>query len=173
MPRLKLIQIRGGTASAWTTANPVLASREMGVETDTRKHKFGDGVTAWSSLSYAGGAGTNEVGFTDLGTGSGTLDLNFGGNYIMVFRGQTSFATAKNITLSFTSNALKFDFSFEISNVAATLTFPSGFMGDTSDTRWDSSLHRWTSDLAIGVFKVIGTFDGINWLLEFSKAPYA
>src|SRR5690242_11682272 len=55
MPRANLIQIRGGTASAWTTANPVLAAREMGVETDTRKFKFGDGTTAWSSLAYAGG----------------------------------------------------------------------------------------------------------------------
>lgn len=60
MPRVKLIQIRGGTASQWTTANPILAAREMGVETDTRKHKFGDGVTAWNSLAYppSGGGGS-------------------------------------------------------------------------------------------------------------------
>lgn len=48
------IQIRGGTAAQWTTANPVLMQREMGVETDTRRMKFGDGVTAWASLAYAG-----------------------------------------------------------------------------------------------------------------------
>jgi hypothetical protein len=48
------IQIRGGTAAQWTTANPVLMQREMGVETDTRRMKFGDGVTAWASLTYAG-----------------------------------------------------------------------------------------------------------------------
>lgn len=116
--------------------------------------------------------GVNEVGFTDLGTGSGTLDLNFGGQWIMFFRGQTSFSTAKNVTLSNTSNAYKFDFSFTIGSVAATLTFASGFIGDTSDPRWDSALHRWTSD-AIGKFRVTGTFDGIDWFLEFTKAPYA
>ena len=53
------IQLRRGTAAAWTSANPVLASGEAGVETDTSKLKFGDGTTAWASLDYvAGGGGT-------------------------------------------------------------------------------------------------------------------
>lgn len=51
-----IIQFRRGTAAAWTTANPILADGEMGFETDTRKQKIGDGVTAWSSLAYVGGA---------------------------------------------------------------------------------------------------------------------
>jgi len=46
------IQLRGGTAAAWTTANPVLAQREMGIETDTQFYKIGDGVTAWNALPY-------------------------------------------------------------------------------------------------------------------------
>lgn len=50
------IQTRRGTAATWTSTNPILALGEMGLETDTRKFKFGDGVTAWASLSYAGGA---------------------------------------------------------------------------------------------------------------------
>jgi hypothetical protein len=53
MARVNLIQLRGGTAAAWTSANPVLADKEPGVETDTRRFKFGDGVTAWNSLAYA------------------------------------------------------------------------------------------------------------------------
>lgn len=48
------IQLRRGTASEWTTANPTLAVGEMGVETDTDLFKIGDGSTAWSSLSYGG-----------------------------------------------------------------------------------------------------------------------
>jgi hypothetical protein len=116
--------------------------------------------------------GINEVGFTDLSTGSGTLDLNFGGQWIMFFRGQTSFSTAKSITLSNDSNGYKFDLSFTIGSVAATLTFPSGFISDTSYPGWDTALHKWTSD-AIGKFRVTGTFDGIDWFLEFTKAPYA
>jgi hypothetical protein len=46
------IQVRRGTASEWTSANPTLAAGEMGVETDTRKIKVGTGSTAWTSLSY-------------------------------------------------------------------------------------------------------------------------
>lgn len=47
-----IIQWRRGTAAAWTSANPVLASGELGLETDTFLAKAGDGVTAWNSLSY-------------------------------------------------------------------------------------------------------------------------
>lgn len=47
------IQIRNGTAAEWTAANPVLLLGEMGLESDTTKIKFGNGVTAWNSLSYA------------------------------------------------------------------------------------------------------------------------
>lgn len=46
------IQVRRGTSSDWSTVNPVLAAGEMGVETNTRKIKVGDGSTAWNSLDY-------------------------------------------------------------------------------------------------------------------------
>lgn len=49
---MTLIQIRRGTAAQWTTANPILAVAEMGLETDTKKFKFGDGSTAWNALAY-------------------------------------------------------------------------------------------------------------------------
>ena len=55
------IQLRGGTAAAWTSANPVLAAREIGVETDTLKLKVGDGTTAWSSLSYFGYSSLEDI----------------------------------------------------------------------------------------------------------------
>ena len=45
-------KLRNGTAAEWTTANPVLLGGEIGVETDTRRYKIGDGATAWSGLSY-------------------------------------------------------------------------------------------------------------------------
>jgi hypothetical protein len=55
------IQLRRGTASEWTTANPVLAAGETGIETDTRKIKFGDGTTAWSSLGYLNAGDISEL----------------------------------------------------------------------------------------------------------------
>lgn len=47
------IELRGDTAANWTAVNPVLATREEGVETDTLRRKLGDGVTAWNNLPYA------------------------------------------------------------------------------------------------------------------------
>jgi hypothetical protein len=52
LPVLTTIKVRGDTAANWTAVNPVLQSRELGVETNTRKLKLGDGVTAWTSLPY-------------------------------------------------------------------------------------------------------------------------
>lgn len=51
------IQIRNDTKNNWNTQNPVLLKGEMGVETDTRKFKFGDGVSDWKTLEYASATG--------------------------------------------------------------------------------------------------------------------
>jgi len=52
------IQFRRDTAAAWTAANPVLASGELGLETDTSYYKIGNGSTAWTSLAYGSIVGT-------------------------------------------------------------------------------------------------------------------
>lgn len=49
------IQLRRGTAAEWTSADPVLADGELGVETDTGKFKVGNGDDAWSVLTYSSG----------------------------------------------------------------------------------------------------------------------
>jgi hypothetical protein len=49
------IQLRRGTASEWTSANPILAQGEFGYESDTTKFKVGNGTASWSGLSYASG----------------------------------------------------------------------------------------------------------------------
>jgi hypothetical protein len=40
-------------AAVWAQNNPVLARGELGIELDTKKFKFGDGVTRWTELDYA------------------------------------------------------------------------------------------------------------------------
>lgn len=50
MPRGDLIQYRRGTTEQWTAANPVLASGEVGYDTEKNDLRIGDGVTAWNSL---------------------------------------------------------------------------------------------------------------------------
>lgn len=84
------IKLRRGTAAEWTAANPILAAGEMGIETDTRKFKFGDGTTPWNTLAYAsaeGGGGTGDV------TAAG--DNYFTGNN--TFTGTTKFDNDVNI----------------------------------------------------------------------------
>lgn len=64
-------RVRGKTAAAWTASNEVLLERELGLETDTRRFKFGTGVTPWNSLPYAGGGGgVQEV------LGSGAIEVD-------------------------------------------------------------------------------------------------
>jgi hypothetical protein len=47
-----LIQFRRDTAANWTSANPVLAEGELGLETDTGAYKIGDGTSNWNGLTY-------------------------------------------------------------------------------------------------------------------------
>jgi hypothetical protein len=78
------IQLRGDTASNWTAANPVLLNNELGLETDTKKLKVGNGSTAWNSLAYfpsivTGGTvlGNLEIGTTGTLTFEGSSADNF------------------------------------------------------------------------------------------------
>jgi hypothetical protein len=63
------IQVRRGTASQWTSTNPVLAAGELGFETDTNKLKIGNGSSAWNSLSYVATGATGTVTSVVAGTG--------------------------------------------------------------------------------------------------------
>lgn len=49
------IQLRNDTAANWISANPTLATGELGVEIDTNKLKIGLGNVAWNDLPYANG----------------------------------------------------------------------------------------------------------------------
>ena len=49
-----IIQIRRDTGANWSSANPVLAQGEIGLNLDNDLVKMGDGVTQWSSLDYYG-----------------------------------------------------------------------------------------------------------------------
>lgn len=55
------VEWRQGTASAWTSTNPVLSQGEKGVETDTGQFKIGDGTSTWTSLTYSGTTGPTQT----------------------------------------------------------------------------------------------------------------
>jgi hypothetical protein len=56
-------RIRRDTATNWTSENPILTLGEPGLETDTRKVKYGDGATPWNSLQYAA---AGAIAWTDI-----------------------------------------------------------------------------------------------------------
>lgn len=47
-------QFRSGTTFEWADANPILAIAEIGIETDTKQFKIGDGNNNWNQLPYGG-----------------------------------------------------------------------------------------------------------------------
>jgi hypothetical protein len=50
MPANTIITVRKGTASQWTSSNPVLASGEPGYDLSNNILKIGDGVSNWNNL---------------------------------------------------------------------------------------------------------------------------
>jgi hypothetical protein len=79
------MQQRRGTASQWTSANPVLNAGEFGWESDTNKFKIGDGTNHWANLDY----------FADS---NGAVELTIGTS--LVFEGATAndFETTLSVT---------------------------------------------------------------------------
>ena len=53
------LKLKGGTSEAMSTVNPILASREIAVETDTGQMKVGNGVNHWNDLKYTGSSSSS------------------------------------------------------------------------------------------------------------------
>jgi hypothetical protein len=79
------MQQRRGTASQWTSANPILNAGEMGWESDTNKFKIGDGTNHWEDIDY----------FADINS---TVNPAFGSS--ITFEGATadSYETVLQVT---------------------------------------------------------------------------
>lgn len=92
----KQLKLRGDTAANWTTNDPTLAEREIGIETDTLLFKIGDGATAWTSLAYAAitpaniSGTANEINVADDGSGGVTIGIV---DPLIVSKGGTGVAT--------------------------------------------------------------------------------
>src|SRR5271165_3604426 len=74
------IEWRNGTASSWTSTNPILSQGEKGVETDTGQFKIGNGTSTWTSLSYNGTTGPAQTNpYKSFGDGSdGNVTISSG-----------------------------------------------------------------------------------------------
>lgn len=62
-------QFRRDTSARWTSINPILLEGEIGVETDTKLRKMGDGVNRWNNLDYLAAENiTQELGDSETAT---------------------------------------------------------------------------------------------------------
>jgi hypothetical protein len=52
MSEYKRIRLRRAPSGEWFSANPILGLGEPGYETDSKRLKIGDGLSAWSGLDY-------------------------------------------------------------------------------------------------------------------------
>ena len=107
------MQQRRGTASQWTSANPVLNAGEMGWESDTNKFKIGDGTNHWANLDY----------FTDINS---TVNPAFGTS--ITFEGAT--ADSYETTIQVTDPTA--DRTITIPNVTGTV-ITTGNLSDITD----------------------------------------
>ena len=132
-----VIQIKRGTASAWTSANTVLAAGEVGFETDTKKMKVGDGSTAWTSLTYT----VTDGDITAVTAGTG---LSGGGNSgALTIAIDTATTVDKTTAQTLTNKTLTDPIISSISNTG-TVTLPTStdtLVGrDTTDTLTNKTL---------------------------------
>lgn len=82
-------QFRRGTSTEWTTANPILAAGEVGVDLTQSKFKIGDGTSPWNSLAFATGS-AGAQGLTPVFSRQGTLGVLTGTQRLYVERAGTT-----------------------------------------------------------------------------------
>ena len=120
-----ILQFRKGTSTEWSNVNPTLADGELGLETNTRNFKIGNGLTGWNGLGYggiqgpqgavgtqgpAGGGGggssssSRVAGYSNVTTTSLTVASNTYGTHFNITNSAFSTLTLPTITWSNDSN---------------------------------------------------------------------
>ena len=92
-----------------------------------------------------------------VSTASSPITLNMNSQVQRSFVGSATFATPRTMALSNTTNSMFFNFFFQITNLAAVLTFPSDWI--SADDSFDGT--DWTPPLT-GKYTMHGEFDDTN-----------
>ena len=121
------IQVRRGTASEWTSANPTLAAGELGVETDTRKIKVGTGSTAWTSLAYIA---SDAPGITEIAQDAIDQALSMGSGLAKSYNDSTN---TISITIDDTVVALKSYVDSQVGGLENTVTTDYVLLADVGN----------------------------------------
>lgn len=110
------------TATEWTSSNPILLAGEIGIESDTKKIKIGDGTSNWSDLDYFVG----DVDLSNYATkdeipselpNPETLAIQVNGSELGTYDGSTE--TTVNITM--TADAIPMSSAEGAATISATL----------------------------------------------------
>ena len=142
MARDSLIQMRTGTASAWTSANPTLAAGELGVESDTNSLRVGNGSNTWATLPstrsvyhYSKSTSTTISGFS-----SGTGFYVFGAGLTVPADQAIHFDSVIQLAYKGTaSGTTTVNFNFNQQTVPSSLTYSV----DSGTVTGTSSLQTW------------------------------
>ncbi len=96
-----------------------------------------------------------------------TLTLNFRYEDSKIFTGTSAFTGAKTITLEQDSSADGFILNLEVTT-SATLTFPSSFVAESTESRW-TPLNNELTLTGSGTYTITCIWDGSNWKLRASS----
>ena len=159
MPAITTIKFRRGTAAQWASANPVMAAGEMGLETDTRKFKFGNGTLQWNSIAYASAVGVKGEGFiisetepvgpdigdvwycnADTGDLAGKSFIRYDGYWVEINpgtlgpKGDTGTIEVGTVTTGAAGSSATITNSGTASSATLNFTIPRGDTGETGAT---------------------------------------
>lgn len=144
-------RVRRRTADEWVTINEVLLNAEIGLETDTDKFKFGNGIDPWVDLPYSGVGDPLSSANAGLGI---SIDKVFPGtptdpdwtdvSLLMHFNGDTKdsspnrFAVASSGTATTTGTGMKYG------SGAGSIPGPGGYWKVSDDPAFDFAAGDWT-----------------------------
>lgn len=119
----------------------------------------------WTTQQIADLATGVAVDRATVSTSASPITLNFQGEVYRIFVGSASFAAPRTIAYSENTNALKYEVLFEITDVAAVLTFPSNSIVWSIAGVYENVGKTWTAN-DIGKFKIEASYDGTNWWIK-------
>lgn len=158
------IKLRRGTALQWTAANPILSEGEMGLEMDSRRFKFGDGIRRWSDLEYAGTTSELSIETAARVAVDSSLDARldvlesassgFGGGGGNQISAGTQLAPAGSTVLFSNANGVTFGLSNSsvlTASVAAGLPSPVNFSAGTTSSDLGSVVLSNSNGISFGL----------------------
>jgi hypothetical protein len=181
------IQLRRDSAANWTTANPILAQGEIGLELDTQKFKMGDGTTAWTTLGYytAGASGVSSVTGTSPVVSSGgttpaiSLASGYGdtqnpyasktANYVLASPNGTSGAPTFRALVGSDIPILNQNTTGTASNVTGTVAIANGGTGATTAAGALTNLGAYAASNPSGYITSSGTAANVSGIVAIAN----